>query len=473
MLAAMTHRIAIDAGLFRRYDIRGCTEGPRAALTADVARLIGQATGTLLQREHGLRRIVVGHDNRLSSPALNSAALEGLLAGGCEILDVGLVPTPLLYHSVVHNGRSAGLMVTGSHLPPAYNGFKLALGAVSLYGGQLQTLRRLIETADFESGVGDLQRFAGPPLYERYIADQAQRIRSRRALRVVVDAGNGTAGLLVRKLTGALGHELVDCLFCEPDGRYPNHQPDPGDSRTLATLRAAVPRLGADVGLAFDGDADRLGVVDERGRIVASDRVLTLLGLDLLRRRPGARILADVSCSQVFLDELRRAGGEPQLCPTGHALVKARLAAGGALLGGEISGHFFCGENYFGFDDAFHAAARLLQLLAAADLPLSSLDDGLPRPVVSPLYRPHCPPETGRRVMMALRERLAGEGELLDIDGLRLQLPDAWGLARMSNTEPVLSLRFEGRDEAAMHACRRRFANVLCEVAGIDLQEPV
>ena len=412
MLAAMTQRIAIDAGLFRRYDIRGCTEGPRAALTADVARLIGHATGTLLQREHGLRRVVIGRDNRLSSPALHSAALEGLLVGGCEVLDVGLVPTPLLYHSVVHNGRSAGLMVTGSHLPPAYNGFKLALGAQSLYGEQLQALRRLIETLDFESGVGQLRRYTGLPLYERYIADQAQRIQSRRALRVVVDAGNGTAGLLVRDLSAALGHELVDCLFCEPDGRYPNHQPDPGDSRTLAALCAAVPRLEADVGLAFDGDADRLGVIDERGRIVASDRVLTLLGLDLLRRHPGARVLADVSCSQVFLDELRRAGGEAELCPTGHALVKARLAASGAALGGEISGHFFCAENYFGFDDAFHAAARLLQLLAAADLPLSAHDEQLPRPVVSPLYRPHCPPETGQSVMAALRERLAGEGRV-------------------------------------------------------------
>ena len=382
------------------------------------------------------------------------------------------MPTPLLYHSVVHNGRSAGLMVTGSHLPPAYNGFKLALGAGSLYGEQLQALRRLIETQDLDDGAGELRRCAGIPLYERYVADQAARIQSRRALRVVVDAGNGTAGLLVRDLLAALGHDLADCLFCEPDGRYPNHQPDPGDPRTLAALCTAVPRLQAEVGLAFDGDADRLGVVDERGRIIAPDRALTLLGLDLLQRRPGARLLADVSCSQVFLDELRRAGGEPALCATGHALVKAELATSGALLGGEISGHFFCAEDYFGFDDAFHAAARLLQMLANADAPLSALDDSLPRPVVSPLYRPHCPPETGRVVMAALGERLAGQGELLDIDGLRLQLPDAWGLARMSNTEPVLSLRFEGRDEAAMVACRRRFAEVLREVAGIELEEP-
>ena len=241
----------------------------------------------------------------------------------------------------------------------------------------------------------------------------------------------------------------------------------------MAALCAAVPQLGADIGLAFDGDADRLGVVDERGRIIAPDRVLTLLGLEVLRRRPGARILADVSCSQVFLDEVRRSGGQPMLCATGHALVKAQLAVSGALLGGEISGHFFFADEYHGFDDAFYAAGRLLQLLAAADAPLSALDDALPRPCVSPLYRPQCAPETGREILAALRERLAGEGELLSIDGLRLQLADAWGLARMSNTEAVMSLRFEGNSQAAMEACRARFATVLRDVAQCELEEPV
>ena len=472
MLARMKNTSVIDAKIFRRYDIRGRAEGPRAALDVDVARLIGCAAGTLLLREHKVGRVVIGRDNRLSSPALHEAARAGLLASGCDVLDIGLAPTPLLYHSALHNGHSAGLMVTGSHLPPAYNGFKLALGAQSLYGEQLQALRRLIDANDLDSGRGQLRLRQGAELYAAYVADQARRIRSRRPLRVVIDAGNGCGGLFAGAWLRALGHELADCLFCEPDGRYPNHQPDPGAAQTLATLCATVPQQGADIGLAFDGDADRLGVVDERGRIIAPDRVLTLLGLDLLRRRPGARILADVSCSQVFLDELRRAGGQPMLCATGHALVKAELAASGALLGGEISGHFFCAEDYFGFDDAFHAAGRLLQLLAAADVPLSALDDALPRPCVSPLYRPQCPPETGRKLLAALRERLAGEGELLCLDGLRLQLADAWGLARLSNTEPVISLRFEGSTRAAMEACRARFAAVLRDVAQLELEEP-
>ncbi len=470
MLASMIPTIDLDAGLFRRYDIRGPAEGPQAPLSAEAARLVGRAGGTLLRREYGVARVVVGHDNRLSSAVLHAAARDGLLDSGCEVLDIGLTPTPLLYHRVAQEGDGAGLMVTGSHLPPAYNGFKLALGAQSLYGEQLQALRRLIEGNDFDSGAGKLQRCRGEALYGAYIADQTRRIVSSRALRVVVDAGNGTAGLIAADLLHALGHDLIECLFCEPDGRYPNHQPDPGDPRTLATLCAAVPRLGADVGLAFDGDADRLGIVDGRGRIVAPDRALTLLGLDLLKRHPGARLLADVSCSQVFLDELRRAGGQPTFCATGHALVKQRMAESGALLGGEISGHFFCAEDYYGFDDAFHAAGRLLQLLAASDSTLAELDDALPRPFVSPLYRPHCPPETGRRLLAALRERLAGEGELLDIDGLRLQLDDAWGLARLSNTEPVISLRFEGRTTEALAACRARFAAVLDEVAGIRLE---
>lgn len=461
---------AIDAAIFRRYDIRGRADGPQAALTPAVARLVGRASGTLLQREYEVSRVVIGRDNRLSSPALHAAAREGLLASGCDLLDIGLAPTPVLYHSVVHNGRSAGLMVTGSHLGPAFNGFKLALGAQSLYGDALQALRRLIEAEDFDSGAGQLQQQQGAALYAPYVADQARRLQAQRPLRVVVDAGNGAGGLFAHELLRALGHQLVDCLFCEPDGRYPNHQPDPGAPHTLTSLCAAVPQLRADLGLAFDGDADRLGVVDERGRVIAPDRVLTLLGLDLLQRHPGARILADVSCSQVFLDEIRRAGGQPELCATGHALVKAQLAASGALLGGEISGHFFCAEDYPGFDDAFHAAGRLLQLLAATDARLSQLDDKLLRPVVSPLYRPHCAPATGRRLLAALRQRLAGEGELLCIDGLRLQLPDAWGLARLSNTEPVISLRFEGRDHTAMAACRARFAAVLREVAGLELE---
>ena len=473
MLVRMKDANAIDAALFRRYDIRGRAEGPRATLDADVARLIGRAAGTLLRREHGISQVVIGRDNRLSSPALHAGAREGLLASGCDVLDIGLAPTPLLYHSVLHNGHCAGLMVTGSHLPPAYNGFKLALGAQSLYGGQLQALRRLIVANDFDSGAGQLRQRQGAALYEAYVADQARRIQSRRPLRVVIDAGNGCGGLFAGELLRALGHELVDCLFCEPDGRYPNHHPDPGAAQTMAALCAAVPQLGADVGLAFDGDADRLGVVDERGRIIAPDRVLTLLGLEVLRRRPGARILADVSCSQVFLDEVRRSGGQPMLCATGHALVKAQLAVSGALLGGEISGHFFFADEYHGFDDAFYAAGRLLQLLAAADAPLSALDDALPRPCVSPLYRPQCAPETGREILAALRERLAGEGELLSIDGLRLQLADAWGLARMSNTEAVMSLRFEGNSQAAMEACRARFATVLRDVAQCELEEPV
>ena len=470
MLAPMNATIDLDAGLFRRYDIRGLAGGPQAPLNAEIARRVGRAGGTLLRREYGVTRVAVGHDNRLSSPALHNAARDGLLDSGCQVLDIGLTPTPLLYHRVAQEDECAGLMVTGSHLPPAYNGFKLALGAQSLYGEQLQALRRLIESDDLDRGAGELRQCQGEALYRAYVADQTRRIASSRALRVVVDAGNGTAGLIAADLLRALGHDLVECLYCEPDGRYPNHQPDPGDPRTLEALCAAVPRHGADVGLAFDGDADRLGIVDGRGRIVAPDRVLTLLGLDLLKRRPGARLLADVSCSQVFLDELRRAGGQPMLCATGHALVKQRMAECGALLGGEISGHFFCAEDYYGFDDAFHAAGRLLQLLAASDSTLADLDDALPRPVVSPLYRPHCPPETGRRLLAALRERLAGEGELLDIDGLRLQLEDAWGLARLSNTEPVISLRFEGRTQVAMVACRARFAAVLDDVAGIRLE---
>ena len=351
----MTPANAIPQDIFRRYDIRGRAEGPQVVLTADIARHIGRACATLLRREHGVTRVVLGRDNRLSSPALHAAAREGLLAGGCELLDIGLTPTPLLYHSVVNNGHSAGLMVTGSHLPPAFQRLQVRAGRAEfvrrIAAGHCVNLplRRTLTVAQVACGV-----VRGVSLYKPWAADLGAASGRNVPCASSSTPGNGTAGLVAADLLRALGHELVHCLFCEPDGRYPNHQPDPGAGQTLTT---------AVRGSAADRRGHRPGIrwrrrPSGRGRRARPHRragpCAHAAGLDLLRRRPGARILADVSCSQVFLDELRRAGGQPMLCATGHALVKAQLVAcQGPSSAAKSAATSFFAEDHHGYDDPF------------------------------------------------------------------------------------------------------------------------
>ena len=461
----------ITPNIFRKYDIRGQALGPNAVIDGDVAYHIGRAYGTYLQRSENLQQVVIGHDNRITSEMLHGRAITGLVESGCDVLDIGLVSTPLVYWTTVQHGTIAGLMITGSHLAPDKNGFKLSIGAQSLYGDKVQGLYEIISTEDYVSGTGSLERKATEAVYSDYVSDLANRAPAQRALKVVIDAGNGTGGLFSTQLVAAWGHTVLECLYCEPDGRFPNHQPDPGDPENVHDLSAKVRELGADIGLAFDGDADRLGVVDEQGNLIAPDRVLTLLAKDVLSRNPGAQILADVSSSQVVLDEVSQAGGSPLLCPTGHSLVKAKMAETGALLGGEMSGHIFMAEDYFGFDDAYLVAGRVLALLAAADVPLSALDQAMPRLYSTPLYRPHCPPELNQQVMDAISKRLKDRGEALEIDGLRMQFENGWGLVRPSNTEPVLSMRFEGRTAADAQAYKEMFFAVLGEFPQLNLSD--
>ncbi len=365
----------IDAKLFKKYDLRGRAEGDDAPLTTDAARLIGLAFGTYLDRVADVQTVIVGRDNRRSSPELAQAAIAGLQETGVKVIDIRLASTPMVYWHAVRQGNVGGMMITGSHLAPEQNGFKLCIGARNLYGEDLQALRELILTGDFNGGYVPIT--VNDQALVEYIVDIVPRLRMARSLHVVVDGGNGTGGAFGPRLLKAWGHRVTE-LYCELDGSYPNHQPDPQEAENMHALAHKVREVGADVGIAFDGDADRMGAVDEQGEIIGADRILTLLAIDMLRRRPGAKVVADVLSSQVLFDEIAKAGGTPIMWASGHSLVKAKMAEVGALIGGEASGHIFLGEDFYGYDDAYLAAGRLLQLVAAAQVPLSVLE--LPNP---------------------------------------------------------------------------------------------
>ncbi|MBC8170641.1 MAG: phosphomannomutase/phosphoglucomutase [Anaerolineae bacterium] len=449
----------MDANIFKKYDIRGNAEGDEAVVTAEAARWIGLGFGTHIQRNSHVDQVVVGRDNRRSSFNLARAAMDGLRASGCKVIDIELVSTPIVYWQAVRYGNIAGMMITGSHLTPEQNGFKLCVGSKNLFGSQLQAIRNFIESGDLTYGAGTLT--ADRSAYSKYVEDLTARVQMMRPLKIVIDAGNGTAGLFAPRLFKAWGHEVLECLFCQPDGNFPNHPANPQEAVNMTALGQRVRDLGADIGIAFDGDADRMGVVNEKGEMIAADRILALLARDMLKRNPGATVVADVLTSQALFDEVQRCGGNGVMWASGHSLVKAKMAETGALLGGEMSGHIFLGENYHGYDDGFLAAGRLLQVLADTDQPLSALDDSVPRFYSTPEYRPHCPDADKRIVIDGVQRALIGNGTLSTVDGVRVQFEAGWGLLRASNTEPVLSLRFEGRTEVDAMAYRALFAEAL------------
>jgi phosphomannomutase/phosphoglucomutase len=451
--------IHINPRIFKKYDIRGKADGEDAVITADVARLVGQAFGTYVQRVENKNTVIVGRDNRNSSYALAEGVAAGVQESGCRVIDIGLVSTPVVYWHSVHHDYAGGLMVTGSHLTPDQNGFKLAIGNRNLYGDQITGLRNMIENHDFANGEGTVE--VDEHAYSRYVHDLQERIHMARSLKVVIDAGNGTGGLFAPHLFKLWGHQVLDCLYCEPDGNYPNHQPDPQQADNMRSLGEKVRELGADVGIAFDGDADRMGAVDEQGNMIVADRLLALLARDMLKRHPGASVVADVLSSQVLFDEVSKSGGQPVMWISGHSLIKAKMAEIGALLGGELSGHIFLGEDYFSYDDGYFAAGRLLQLLAASDKPLSQMDASIPTLYSTPEYRPRCPDEAKETVIQAVKAALADQGQVVDVDGVRIQFDRGWGIIRASNTEPVLSLRFEGETETDALRYRDLFVGAL------------
>jgi phosphomannomutase / phosphoglucomutase len=423
--------------IFREYDIRGIAD--TELLDADVADL-GRALGTTLIRKSG-KRVNLGRDCRLSSARLRDALLAGLVSTGCEVTDIGVVPTPMLYYSTVHLEADGGVMITGSHNPSEFNGFKTVCGPGSLHGEQIQDVRRLIETRDFEMGHGSHRDM---DVIEPYVDEISSQFPYKRRIKVAFDAGNGTAGPVVHRLLKRVNVEVIE-LFFEMDGRFPNHHPDPTVPSNLKHLQDAVRANKCDLGIAFDGDSDRIGAVDENGEIIYGDMLLLIYGREILTRKPGATFIGEVKCSQLLYDELKRLGGNPIMYKTGHSLIKAKMKQEHAELAGEMSGHMFFADRYFGYDDAIYAACRLIEIVANSGKPLSAQMAGYPKLFSTPEIRVDCSDETKFQVVERVAKRFQASHDVIDVDGVRVLFGDGWGLLRASNTQPVLVMRFEAK----------------------------
>lgn len=434
-----------SSSVFRAYDIRGVVG--RDFDEAWTERL-GRACGTRFLAE-GARSAVVARDCRLSSPALYDALIRGLASTGVDVIRIGMAPTPCLYYAVTHLGRRAGVMVTASHNPSEYNGFKIWLGESTLYEDGIQAVRRTMESGEFSHGAGLVSDLDIMP---EYVDEVVERLGSSRPFRVVLDAGNGAAGPVCAEVLRRMGAELIP-LFCEPDGRFPNHHPDPVKEENMLALRAAVLEHKADLGLGLDGDGDRVAAMDRAGRLLYGDELLAVYARDLLTRHPGARVLGDVKCSQRLFDDIKARGGVPEMCRTGHSIAKARLKEVGGLLAGELSGHMFHAENWYGFDDATYSAARLLAVLSRLELPLESLP-GWPPAWSTPEIALPCPDAIKFDVVAKAQDWYRSRLPMADIDGARVLFEGGWGLVRASNTSPSLILRFEADSPERLDALR-------------------
>ncbi len=448
---------SIAPEIFKAYDIRGIVE---TALTPAAVEAIGRAFGSeALAR--GTPRVAVGRDGRLSGPMLADALATGLRAAGCDVVDVGLVTTPMLYFAAHHLGTRSGIMVTGSHNPPEYNGLKMVMADEAIAGEAIQDLRRRIEKNDFTTGNGG---YTSADVAEAYIARVVGDVKLSRPIDLVVDAGNGVAGGFAPELYRRLGCRVTE-LFCDVDGTFPNHHPDPSQPENLEDLIEAL-REGGELGFAFDGDGDRLGVVTKRGRIIYPDRQLMLFAEDVLTRNPGAEIIFDVKCTRALFPWIRERGGRPLMWKTGHSLIKAKLRETGSPLAGEMSGHVFFKERWYGFDDGVYAGARLLEILsrvADVSVPLESLPDSVNTPE---LQIKLAEGENFALIDKLQREaRFEGATDILTIDGVRAEYPDGFGLARSSNTTPVVVLRFEGDNAAALARIQEAFRRAILAVA--------
>ena len=428
--------------IFREYDIRGVADVELQS--ADVEEL-GRAFGTYLQR-HGGGNIALGRDTRLSSPRLRDALMAGLKATGCRVTDIGIVPTPVLYYSVFHLQADGAVMITGSHNAAEYNGFKVVSGKSTIHGDQIQQIRRMIEERDFASGEG-AECFVD--VVTPYVDEIASQFQFNRRVKVVADAGNGTAGPAMHRIFERLNCEVTE-LFFEMDGRFPNHHPDPTVPRNLEQLIEAVAATGAELGVAFDGDADRIGAVDDGGNIVYGDQLLIVYAREILSRKPGATIIGEVKCSQIMYDEITRLGGQAIMWKTGHSLIKAKMKETKAELAGEMSGHMFFADRYYGYDDALYAACRLVEIVARSDKPLSAHLASLPKVVSTPEIRVDTPDEVKFDVVRRVGEQFRRTHRVVDVDGARILFEDGWGLIRASNTQPALVMRFEATNRARL-----------------------
>lgn len=463
------------SAIFRKYDIRGRVAGDNPQITPELANAVGKGYGTYMQRTHNTERVYVGCDNRPTSPILKKALIEGLLSTGVDVTDIGDVMTPSVYYaSAQHGARAGGIQITGSHLALEFNGIKMAYDRFALYGDQIQAIRALIEADDFLTGSGTLTQDTS--LVAKHMQTIASKVKmGSRKLKIVLDAGNSLSGLYMQPVYAQLGIEVI-CLYCEPDGTFPNHLPNPEDPETTKDLERAVVENGADLGIGFDGDADRCGIIDEHGHHIAADRLLALLARDMLTRIPGAKVVFDVKASQALDDEIRGHGGIPIMWKTGHSLMKAKMAEEGAPLGGEVSGHLFIGEDYYGFDDAPLVSLKVLEIFSKETRTVSEVFDTIPKLVATPEIIVSAPDDRKFEIIEALQREFAAEHEVITLDGARVTFDHGWGLVRASNTQPAVTMRFEARTKADIVAIMQDFDRRLAhypEVARDKLQEQI
>ena len=452
----------MNPNIFREYDIRGHAERD---LSDEFVLDLGRALGTF-QRRLGNKRLAVGRDCRLSSDRLHRALTAGLMEAGVELVDVGRVPSPLLYFAVFHLDLDGGVQITGSHNPGDENGFKMMRGKASLFGDEVRSLRQMIEARDFDlPGGGSIVSEDVLPAYTGFMKGNIRLARTD--LRFAIDAGNGAGGPSSIAASRALGLNPVP-LLCEMDGNFPVHHPDPAELENLELLRRTVLSNRLEFGIAFDGDADRIGVIDDQGEIIWGDQLMILLSRAVLHDRPGAAILGEVKCSQTLYDDIAANGGRPILWKTGHSLIKAKMKEESALLAGEMSGHIFFADRYYGFDDATYAMLRLAEIVAAADRPLSELLADVPKTHSTPEIRVACADELKFGVVERVLAHYRPTHDVVDVDGARVNFGDGWGLVRASNTQPVLVLRFEAQSEDRMQAIRQEIEALVEQIRAED-----
>jgi len=432
--------------IFREYDIRGVAG---TDMTDAEVELIGRGIGTYL-RGKGHLKLTVGRDCRTTSEGYAGRIIQGLLAAGCDVVDIGVCPTPVFYFSIHYFQKEGGVMITASHNPPEYNGFKVCIDLDSVHGEELQKILEIINRRKFLEGKGALAHANVISPYKAFVEDN---IRIPQPLRVAVDAGNGTAGVVAVPILEQLGCE-VHALYCEMDGTFPNHEADPTVAANMQDLIARVREKGLDVGIGYDGDGDRIGVVDENGNIVYGDKLMIIFAREILSRRPGATFVSEVKCSQVMYDDIKKHGGRAIMWKTGHSLIKQKMKEEEAALAGEMSGHMFFADRYFGYDDAVYASCRLLEILSHSGQKVSELLADVPRTFATPEIRVACPDDRKFGLVQAVTEHFRRRYDIIDIDGVRVLFDDGWGLVRASNTQPALVLRFEALSEKRLKEIR-------------------
>jgi len=449
--------VELKPEIFREYDIRGIVDKD---LNPEKVELLGKGIGTYF-RQRGKTEVVLGKDCRLSSQPYSEALIKGLHSTGCQVIDLGVIPTPLLYFTIYYKEKEAGVMITGSHNPPEYNGFKIMVGEETLYGEEIQKIYQIIKNKNF---LEEREDFKGSydikPEYMDYVT---KNVSFDKKLKVVLDAGNGTAGVVASPILKNLGCEVIE-LYCEMDGTFPNHHPDPTIPEALEDLIKTVTESQADVGVAYDGDGDRIGVIDDLGNILWGDQLMVFFSQDILSSNPGATIISEVKASKVLYEEVEKLGGRPIMWKTGHSLMKKKIKEEKAFLAGEMSGHIFFADRYFGFDDAIYTSARLIELLSRREEKLSQLLAKLPQTYHTPEIRIYASDEVKFKIVEEVKKELARSHPIIDIDGVRAIFPKGWGLVRASNTQEVLVLRYEGDTKEDLEAIKSEISQVVEKV---------